>query len=233
MTMTLFQVLLDVSTFSPLVILAVYLYGRNYQSVVINILASISLLSLCSDLVGKYEISIGKGNLHVLDIYFPANLIAAIILYYNIYLQRKRVLQILCSLFLPSAAFFYVMVWREGNGGQSVNWTICAILIELMAIGHFYTLSKKPVENIKSFPPYWISLGFFSYCSISVIIFSLDQYMAKNFQLDLNYYVWGLHNLMNIAKNICFVVAIWFAADVRDRNENTISKTVNSLNQLL
>jgi hypothetical protein len=228
--MKLFNLLINISAFSPLITFAVYLYGRTFNSTIINILVGLSGLALCSDMISKYNMSVGKENLHILDIYVSANLVLAIILYYKIYLQYRRVYEILCTIFLPGVAFCYTIFWREASGGQNINWTICTIIIEVMAIGHFYELCKKPVENISRQPLYWISFGFFFYSSISIMIFSLHKYLLNNFQLELSIYAWTLHNVMNIVKNVCFGVAIWFASD--RRLQNSFQSAFKSSNQL-
>lgn len=222
----------DISVYSPLVIFSLYVYGRNYKSETINILIGFTLLGFSSDLVSNYLISEGKGNLYILDIFFPTCTIWTIVLYYNIYLQHRRVYQILCTVCLPSLAFFYVIFWRESTGGQSTNWTICTLLVGLMAIGHFYTLFRRPMEHIKRHAPYWISIGFFFYSSISMIIFSLHKYLLNNFQLEVALYAWTFHNLMNIAKNLCFGVAIAVATDSQYQKLKRFSNIFKSLNQL-
>jgi hypothetical protein len=194
-------------------------------------LVGLSLLAFCSDVISEYNKGLDKGNLHILDTYVSANLIVAIVLYYKIYLHHRRVYEILCTACLPGVAFCYVVFWRESSGGQNINWTICTIIIELMAIGHFYALCKKPVENITRQPLYWISLGFFFYSSISIIIFSLHKYLLNNFQLELSMYAWSFHNVMNIVKNVCFGIAIWFASD--HRHQESFQSASKSSNQFL
>jgi hypothetical protein len=227
----MFDLLVITSVFSPLAAIAVYIYGRTFNSTVINLLAGLSGLAFCSDIICKYNITVDKENLHILDIYFATNLVVAIILYYKIYLHHRRAYEILCTVCLPGIAFCYVVFWRESSGGQNINWTICTIIIELMAIGHFYELCKKPVENITRQPLYWISLGFFFYSSISIIIFSLHKYLLNNFQLELSVYVWSFHNVMNVVKNVCFGIAIWFASD--RRNQDSFQSAFKSSNQFL
>jgi uncharacterized protein with PQ loop repeat len=105
---------------------------------------------------------------------------------------------------------------------------VCTTLIELMAIGHFYMLCKTPVSNIKQHAPYWISIGFFLYSSVSIVIFSLYKYLLNNYQLELGMYVWSFHNLMNIVGNTCFAIAVWYGVVRHETNLSPVSISQNS-----
>ena len=222
--MNTFQILTNISVFSPIPAILLFLYFRNTQFKTTNLIFVILVVSIVADLTSKYFIHSGRSNYIVLNVYFPISLITTIILYYHLYFE-KRIFPIMIVCGGAILAIAFLLLGQSFAAGQNINWVLCTVLVEVMTIGHFRYLSNNPVYDIKSYGPFWISMAFFSYSSISFIIFGLENYLKGLPDQEFILYSWMAHNVMNVFKNICLGIAIWWTIK-RNRSYND----VNSVN---
>lgn len=215
-----------ISRISPIIPLLLFVYQNNFKNKAINLLALLLIISLLSDLAIYILAQSSKSGSLIANIFFMFQFVLASLIYYHIYIKKgNSKFKVLIAVGLVFILINWLFVQKIGHI-QNLAWAVTSILIATMAFGHFSYLIRFPVIHIKKHAPYWISTGLLFYCCLSFLLFGFTKALAE--QLDTSDFelVWMFHNLNNIFKNGCFLMAIWWAVhrnpqwDVADVHEN-------------
>lgn len=92
---------------------------------------------------------------------------------------------------------------------NSYSISISGVTFMFIALYYFYNLLQKlPEFYIHKMPMVWINIAVLVYYSGNLFLFIFNNYFTAG--IDGNQrFVWMLHNILNITKNILFFVAIW------------------------
>ena len=200
------------SILSPLVGIVLFFVVGKHQFKFVGTLLVLLFAGLLTDLVSFSLTKLQVHSVIAVNVYFLMQMILVGIIYSQIVESRfARLITIIlgstCALFIMNTLLFQPL-----DSIQNINWMISALVIMIITFIHLVAMSKTPVYLIGQFPPFWITTGLFFYCSLSFLILSFSRYLAKNYPLDEFQFVWMFHNIMNIFKNLCFAVAIWWSA---------------------
>jgi hypothetical protein len=190
---------------SPLLTLGLSVFIRNASRPVrlIQYLIGIGfIVDLVCLLLGKKGINTYPiGNLFLL---FQAIIIYLI---YNDALKTKK--------YTPTIAAFYGIIFILDffflNGPYALNsyfHSLSAVAFILFSLLYFRNLLiELPVDFVYRMPMVWINLGILLYYSGNLFLFVLNNYFSNG--MDGNQrLVWALHNMLNIGKNIFFIIAV-------------------------
>jgi hypothetical protein len=88
------------------------------------------------------------------------------------------------------------------------NVASCLILI-IVCLFYFYKLLVElPTIHIQELPMFWISFGVLIYYAGNFFLFLVNNYLNHD-QNGPHRYMWILHNLLNVTKNMLFAIALW------------------------
>lgn len=112
---------------------------------------------------------------------------------------------------LSFAAFFLVNYFfiQTPELLNSYSISISGVLFMSLSLYYFYNLLQKlPEVYIHRMPMVWINIAVLVYYAGNLFLFIFNNYFTEG--IDGNQrYMWMLHNILNITKNILFFVAIW------------------------
>lgn len=92
---------------------------------------------------------------------------------------------------------------------NSYSYSLSSIIFILLSLLYFrHLLIKLPVVFVERIPMIWITLSVLIYFSGNLFLFILNNYLTSG--VDGNQRVmWIIHNILNIVKNLLFLMAIW------------------------
>ncbi len=196
---------------APAVGIILYVSLKKFDEKAINYLLLMMVVSFVADVTSYFFAQAKISSIEIANVYFMIQLILVGLIYNQIFTEKSRILAVLISvselLILVNA-----LIFQSFDTFQNIGWVISILAIMAIAFSHFAMMAGTPVLLIKKYPPFWISTGIFFYCSLGFIIFTTSRYLATNYSLEDFRLVWMFHNIMNIFKNLCFAVAIWWSA---------------------
>lgn len=135
------------------------------------------------------------------------------------YVWRKQHSALVNVLFYACIAFG-VINFLFGQGRHTFDqYTIYLTGIILIAtvLYFFYLLIQNlPAERVQSLPLFWIAIAVLVYYGGTIFVFLFNNYFLT--QLTAHHpAMWTVHNIINIAKNILFFIALW----VNDRSNHS------------
>lgn len=92
---------------------------------------------------------------------------------------------------------------------NSYSHSVSSVIFIFLSLIYFrHLLIKLPVAYVERMPMIWINISVLIYYSGNLFLFILNNYFTNGD--DGNQRVmWIIHNLLNIVKNLLFLIAIW------------------------
>jgi hypothetical protein len=194
------------SFFTPLVILGTSFFVRN-PTTPIRLIRYLTAIGFTVDLVC---LLLGRRGLNTYSIGNVFLLFQAILLFYiyrDVLKIRKYIPAIIVSYFLIFLLDYFFI-----NGPFALNSysnSLSALIFILFSLLYFRNLLiELPVDFVYNIPMVWINLGILVYYSGNLFLFGLNNYFSDG-QEGNQRIVWALHNMLNIAKNVFFLISVW------------------------
>lgn len=93
---------------------------------------------------------------------------------------------------------------------NSYSFSLSGLMFMVVALFYFLQLLRNlPVVFVHRVPMVWINIAVIVYYSGNLFLFIINNYFIDGLRGQQS--VWILHNLLNITKNILFLIAIWQA----------------------
>jgi hypothetical protein len=216
MDLETFRILRDISIYSILLPLAVFIFARNRKKLPkgIWLLGALLLASGLSDmlcLVLYKHFGINPNT--IVSIYLCLQFVLLSSIYktaFNVPVYKK-IIAAASVLFVVFAAINLFFI--QGVTGFNTNlFTISSIVFILYSICYFYRLIRElPEPFIERMYMFWVNTAVFIYFGINLFLFvTVDRLILKaDNQFLLS---WGLHNGSNALKNIIFTVALYVSS---------------------
>ena len=122
--------------------------------------------------------------------------------------QSKKIADIFHVLFLVFCIInisFFQGPWLF----NSVSNAVASLILIGFCIFYLYRLlNDLPIVHIQNFPMLWITFAILTYYGGNFFLFLVKNYLTYG-DSGSHKMMWILHNLLNIAKNILFAVALW------------------------
>jgi hypothetical protein len=100
---------------------------------------------------------------------------------------------------------------------------ICLILILLSLASFYKIMNELPVRFIYRLPLLWVSFAVLIYYAGNFFLFLVNNYLSHG-DSGTHSFLWILHNLLNITKNVLFAIALW--QSYRSLKSSTSSSSV-------
>lgn len=216
MDLETFRILRDISVYSILIPLAVFIFARNRKKLPTGIwlLGALLLASGLSDmlclLLYKY---FGINPNTIVSIYLCVQFILLSSIYRTAFSvpSYKKIISITGVLFAIFAVINLFFI--QGVTGFNTNlFTISSIVFVLYSIFYFYRLIRElPEPFIERMYMFWINTAVFIYFGLNLFLFvTVDRLILKaDNQFLLS---WGLHNGSNALKNVIFTIALYVSS---------------------
>lgn len=216
MDLETFRILRDISIYSILLPLAVFIFARKRKKLPTGIwlLGALLLASGLSDilcLVLYRHFGINPNTIVSIYLCMQFTLLSSI--YYTAVTipSYKKIIYAIAILFLVFAAINLFFI--QGVSTFNTNlFTISGIVFILYAIIYFYRLIRElPEPFIERMYMFWVNTSVFIYFGINLFLFfTVDRLILKaDNQFLLS---WGLHNGSNALKNIIFTIAVYVSS---------------------
>lgn len=166
----------------------------------------LALTSITSDALSLFLLNNGMGTWPVVNLFF----IAQFTLLYCCFRSAvsNRYLDGIFWLFIAFAIVNYFF-WEQPKTFNTSTAYVGGILLMLVALFYLQQLLRQNVtESVMNLPLLWISYGILTYYAGTLFLFLFNNYLVKHYP-ESHYYIWVLHNLLNITKNVFFSVALW------------------------
>jgi hypothetical protein len=120
--------------------------------------------------------------------------------------KRPVLVMYVCILavYLGNTAFFQGP-WKLNSAFLAAS----SLVMIVLSLHYLYLLlSKLPTLHIHRLPMLWISFAVLVYYAGNFFQFLMSNYILAG-DVDAARMLWILHNLLNILKNVLFMIAIW------------------------
>lgn len=194
------------SSLSALLPLGIGLFHFKRISFRLKSIVWLAIASIVADALSLLLLSNGKGTWFIVNLFF----IAQFTLLYACFRRSlsNRYLDGVFWLFIAFAILNYAF-WEQPNTFNTSTAYVGGIFLILIALLYLQKLLKKNVtESVMNLPLLWISYGILTYYAGTLFLFLFNNYLVKH-SPENHYYIWMLHNLLNITKNVFFSVALW------------------------
>ncbi len=216
MDLETFRLLRDISVYSILIPLAVFIFARSRKKLpdTVWLLGALLLASGLSDMLclALYT-QFGVNPNTIVSIYLWIQFMLLSGIYYRSFTlpSYKKVISVIGILFTIFAVVN--MFFIQGVDGFNTNsFTISSIIFIIYSVIYFYRLIRElPEPYIERMHMFWVNTAVFIYFGINLFLFmTVDRLIIKaDNQFLLS---WGLHNSSNALKNIIFTVAVYVAS---------------------
>lgn len=199
----LFAYFSSLSAFLPLLI---GLFHRKRIPSYLKWIVWLCAASIAADALSLLLLSHGRSTWFIVNLFF----IAQFFLLYACFRSSiaNRYLDGSFALFVAFALLNYFF-WEQPNTFNTSTAYVGGIFLMLVALLYLQKLLKKNVtESVMNLPLLWISYGILTYYAGTLFLFLFNNYLVKYYP-ESHYYIWMLHNLLNITKNVFFSVALW------------------------
>jgi hypothetical protein len=216
MDLETFRILRDISVYSILLPLAVFIFAQNRKKLPAGVwlLGALLLASGLSDLLCLVLYKhFGINPNTIVSIYLCVQFALLSSIYSTAFTipVHKKIISAIAILFIVFAAINLFFI--QGVTGFNTNlFTISSIVFVLYAIFYFYRLIRElPEPFIERMHMFWINTAVFIYFGINLFLFvTVDRLILKaDNQFLLS---WGLHNGSNALKNVIFTIALYVAS---------------------
>lgn len=195
------------STFVPLILSWIKLRLPNY----LLALRIIFIVSVITSYSMDFFARMYNNNLFVGVTYLTIEFALFGIIYssQNIDRSLKRFIQITAILIVTFSVinlFFIQGLFNQNSYSRSLISfaTICFALIYFWSL-----LNKMEVENLFTYPMFWINSGILLVAATSFIIFLFSGYLFRTENYDPVRIFWILKNTFSIIRNLLFAYAFW------------------------
>jgi hypothetical protein len=162
-----------------------------------NTQKTVLMLALCSavaDCMNIYLWFHKMSNAHIGNVY----VLLGTVLIVQIYRQAGIISDTLSYLIAGVYSIFWIVNGWFIQGffeHNSYSFMLYCILPICFAVVCFYKiLVNAEMENVLSFPIFWINVGMMVYFSTSIFIFTFSDYLLK-YSLALNVHIWFVHSV--------------------------------------
>lgn len=194
------------SFFSPVIVLVASRFSKN-SSRSLDLVYLVLAIGLLFDVTGLFFANNGL-NTYPLG---NAFLIFQGALFLLLYIKKLRIsryqIAVLVGYLLVSGIDFFVI-----SGPfvlNSISQTMCAFTMTVASLVYLRMITNEKIDSTVYLSPMtWINFGVLIYYSGNLFLFMLNNY----FSTDASGYhksAWSIHNLLNVIKNIFFLIAIW------------------------
>ena len=122
--------------------------------------------------------------------------------------RKNAFLKILFYVSLLLAILNYAFLQSPKTFNSYTSY-VGGILIIILVLRFLYELlAKMPVEKVQTLPLFWIAFGALIYYGGTLFLFLFNNYLLAHLLQD-HQWIWVLHNLLNITKNVFLFMALW------------------------
>lgn len=194
------------SFFTPLVILGISFFVRN-PTTPIRLIRYLTAIGFAVDLLCLLLGRRGVNTYSIGNVFLLFQTILLFYLYRDVLKIRK---------YIPAITVLYSVIFLLDycfiNGPFALNSysnSLSALIFILFSLLYFRNLLiELPVDFVYNIPMVWINLGILVYYSGNLFLFGLNNYFSDGLEGNQRI-VWALHNMLNIAKNIFFIISVW------------------------
>jgi hypothetical protein len=216
MDLETFRILRDISVYSILLPLAVFIFARNRKKLSkgVWLLGALLLASGLSDLLCLVLYKhFGINPNTIVSIYLCVQFVLLSAIYRAALTipSHKKIIATVSILFVTFAVVNVFFI--QGVTGFNTNlFTISSVVFVLYSMFYFYRLIRElPEPFIERMYMFWINTAVFIYFGINLFLFvTVDRLILKaDNQFLLS---WGLHNGSNALKNVILTIALYVAS---------------------
>lgn len=205
------EVLHAIAGYASIIPLIVGLVAYNKAQVTIRLLVILCGFAFMTETTG-IVLSLWKTSNHFLFHIYPIVELFLFALIYRIQFDNARIKKSILSiavifLFFSLFNIFYIQKLYDFNTyGRGLESFILVIL------GIFYLISG--LKNTGGFktgqtPMFWINVAVLLYFPLTMVFFSMNNYLYRNFSQEFNNFLWDIHALLSFTQYILFTVAIY------------------------
>lgn len=166
----------------------------------------LSAASVFADALSLLLLNRDISNWFIVDLFF----IVQFSLLYTCFRSSlsNRYLEISFWLFFVFAIVNYAFLEQQNTFNTTTAY-VGGIFLMSVALFYLQKLLRENVrESVTNLPLLWISYGILTYYSGTLFLFLFNNYLVMHYPQS-HYFIWMLHNILNIAKNVFFSVALW------------------------
>jgi hypothetical protein len=191
----------------------IYLLLGDFRLKYINLLIVLSLSSFLADSICIILVNQKAQVNRVVNVQDIIQFGIIIVLYWKFLLKDDDFFKInlkylLLIYFLTTAIF-----WKGLSTIQNFSWMTASVVTTLIGMRHVRVISQTQIFGLGKFAPFWISAGLVLYCSFTLCLISMLNYMEQNLASKDFRALWMFHNICCILKNICFTLAVWYGVN--------------------
>lgn len=125
-------------------------------------------------------------------------------------LRHQRIINLTQGSFL-TVALINITFFQGPWVFNSVTNVIACLILMIIPLVYFYKLlTELPIVHVQHLPMLWIAFGVITYYAGNFFLFLVKNYLVYG-EAGSHRYMWILHNLLNIFKNILFAVGLWLS----------------------
>ncbi len=197
-----FQMLVSIiSWLSPLLPLFQFLRTSKPRQLVLRLIALLAGLGFLFDLIAYY---LGSKGVNTYPIGNAFMLVQAILLLL-VYKEALNISKAVTILLGSGYSIFYLInyFWiQDPFSINSYSIVVSSVLLTLASLLYFRSLLRRlPETFVHRIPMVWINIAVLIYYSGNLFLFMLYNYLMSG--------AWLLHNILSIAMNVLFFIAIW------------------------
>lgn len=167
---------------------------------------SLSISLICDVLA--YFMARNSLNTHwVGNIYLATQFFLLVLVFRNQF-SNRRIVDFILAIFI---LFFAINIsfFQGPLIFNSISNIVACLILIAFCLSYFYLLlNNLPIVHIQHLPMLWISFGVLTYYGGNFFLFLVKNYLTYG-EAGSHKIMWILHNLLNIAKNILFAIALW------------------------
>ena len=205
MNVSIISIIVYVSTFSVLAPLIMGLYTGDWTNRFSNLLITLCVVSLLSDLISLIFTHFRINNWPVGNLFLLIQFIILFIVGDN----RKN--NLLTATFFICVAFGVLdfLVLQTPIVFNSFSAYANGILMIIFSLSFLYrVMVEMPVERVQSLPLFWLSFGVLVYYGGNTFLFLFNNYLIERLPRS-HRVIWMLHNVLNISKNLFLFLTLW------------------------
>jgi hypothetical protein len=219
--MTITLLIAHLSSGSVLIPLSIAIIQWKKLPVELKILRWVIICALLTDACSLIFFSFSL-NTHVLG---NSYLLVQFFLLVNVYGFHSRNQKQVILIYVLFTVFYIINIsFFQGFFTFNTNAiVVSSLLLIFLSLRYFYKLLiELPSIHIQKLPMLWISFAVLTYYSGTLFIFLASNLLFQSTD-EPAVMMWILHNLLNIAKNILFAIALW--QSYRNVRSSTLSSS--------
>ncbi len=195
-----FMIFAYTSSLSALLPIGLALRVRN-ALVIIRIITLLAAFSFLFDMVSLHYATKGINNYPINNLFSLVQTLLLLFVYREAFSWPRRTVYWAAGIYTILFLANYLLV-QTPYKLNSYTYSISGLMLLVASLLYFrFLLKNLPETFVHRSPMIWINIAVLIYFGGNLFLFMLYNYFVSA--------IWILHNILNIAKNVLFFIAIW------------------------